>query len=88
MRDVILVDGVGRPRVVAFIEPGPRVEFAHEGITDKRQHRVKFDLVEGLTIEGKPVYRMRAPGDPPQIRLDYLRVSQMVPFNPPREPPC
>lgn len=82
MTDVVLVDGVGRPRIVHVIDPGDVLAFAHEGIKSGPESRVKFDRQFEAECNGLAVYRMRCPGPFPRVRIEYLRPD--LPFNPPR----
>lgn len=77
------MDGVGRPRLVAVIDPGDLIEFAHEGIKSGPESRVKFDRQYEAEFNGLAVFRMRCPGPFPRIRSEYLGLA-VLPFNPPR----
>ena len=76
--DVVLVDGVGRPRIVAVIDPGDVIEFAHEGIPSGPHSRVKFDRQFEAEFNGLQVYRMRCPGAFPRIRSEYLTTGAKI----------
>lgn len=72
---VVLVDGVGRPKVLDLpdsLVPPIVVEFAHQGITSGPDCRVKFYRTSETDPVGRPVFRQKTGGPAPTIRTGYF----------------
>lgn len=79
--EVVLIDGVGIPRLVPIAgdELPPYVEYAHEGRPSGPNRIVRFDHCPRMEINGLAVYRLLEYGDQP-IRFERMRPVD-VPFN-------
>lgn len=88
--EVILVDGVGTPRLVPIVcedgELPPFVGFAHEGRKSGPGRLIRFDHCPTTDINGLAVYRQEKTGDT-AIRFAYLKPidTRSAPFNPPKK---
>jgi hypothetical protein len=74
--DVVLVDGVGRPRILVLPEalvPANVIRWPHpQRAKGEAQVQVTFDRqATERDPDGRLVYRMRGSGTPP-IRIEYL----------------
>jgi hypothetical protein len=71
-RDVCLVDGFGRPRIVlvaAGLVLPASIRYTRPGLPE-----ACFDQTSDETIDDRPVYRQRGTGTPP-IREAYLKLG-------------
>src|SRR5689334_1328124 len=90
--EVVLIDGVGRPRIVPIAgdELPPYVGFANEGIKSGPDRVARFDHCVDVEVDGRPVYRQVCVGANgevgtwPLIRYEYLAKTPIKPFNQPR----
>lgn len=79
---VVLIDGVGHPRITEYIDPPDVIEALSDFVFSGPGSRVNFVRQPDALLNGMAVFRQEDKGFPP-IRLIYIR-EEMVPFNPPR----
>lgn len=87
MGEILLVDGVGRPKIIhAESDDYPQIMgHARQHVASGPDRIAAFVCTGEVDADGRIIYRQE--GTHAQIRTEYLRVSPISAFNPPKVKP-